>query len=50
VKAEGLKISLAAAKAKLAQLDTLIARRSTAVNLGMPTFADIAMRTTIAAT
>ncbi|GAA2341281.1 hypothetical protein [Dactylosporangium salmoneum] len=48
--AEGLKVSLAAAKAKLTQLDNLIARRSTAVNLGMPTFADIAMRTTTTTT
>ncbi len=44
--AEGLKVSLAAANAKLAQLDNLIARRTAAVDLGMPTFADIAVRTT----
>lgn len=44
--AEGLKVSLAAATAKLAQLDNLIARRSTTVSLGMPTFADITVRTT----
>jgi hypothetical protein len=43
--AEGLKVSLAAANAKLAQLDNLIARRSTAIDLGMPTVADIAIRT-----
>jgi integrase len=48
--AEGLKVSLAAANAKLAQLDNLIARRSTTVNLGMPTFSDIAIRTTTAST
>ncbi|MFI9723832.1 tyrosine-type recombinase/integrase [Streptomyces sp. NPDC052396] len=46
--AEGLKVSLAAANAKLAQLDNLIARRTAAVDLGMPTFADIAVRTTSA--
>jgi hypothetical protein len=43
--AEGLKISLAAAKAKLAQLDGLIARRSTAVHLGIPAYRDVAART-----
>ncbi|MEU6511832.1 hypothetical protein [Streptomyces sp. NPDC046942] len=42
--AEGLKTSLAAANAKLAQLDNLIARRTAAVNLGMPAFRDIAGR------
>jgi hypothetical protein len=42
--AEGLKVSLAAANAKLAQLDGLIARRNAAVNLGMPTYRDIAGR------
>ncbi|MEV7715839.1 site-specific integrase [Streptomyces sp. NPDC088184] len=46
--AEGLKVSLAAANAKLAQLDNLIAQRTAAVDLGMPTFADIAVRTTSA--
>ncbi len=44
--AEGLKVSLAAADAKLAQVDGLIARRQSAVSLGMPAFRDIAGRTT----
>ena len=44
--AEGLKVSLAAANAKLAQVDGLIARRDAAVGLGMPAFPDIAGRTT----
>ena len=43
--AEGLKVSLAAANAKLAQVDRLIARRNTAVHLGMPTYRDVAGRT-----
>ncbi|HEX3730360.1 MAG TPA: hypothetical protein VHV47_11190 [Opitutaceae bacterium] len=43
--AEGLKVSLAAAEAKLAQVDSLIARRRDAVSLGMPSFPDIAGRT-----
>ena len=43
--AEGLKVSLAAAEAKLAQADRLIARRRDAVSLGMPSFPDIAGRT-----
>ncbi len=34
---EGLQVSLAGAKDKLAQLDNLTARRSTAVHLGVPT-------------
>ena len=42
--AEGLKVSLAAAEAKLAQVDGLIARRHDAVSLGMPSFPDIAGR------
>jgi len=42
--AEGLKISLAAAAAKLAELDGLAARRAVA-DLGMPAFRDIAGRT-----
>ncbi|WP_330301648.1 MULTISPECIES: hypothetical protein [unclassified Streptomyces] len=41
--AEGLKVSLAAANAKLAQLDN---RRRTAVDLGLTTFADVAVRIT----
>jgi integrase len=43
--AEGLKVSLAAAEAKLAQVDGLVARRREAVSLGMPAFPDIAGRT-----
>jgi len=44
--AEGLKVSLAAANAKLAQADQLAARRTAAaVSLGTPTFHDIAGRT-----
>jgi integrase len=46
--AEGLKVSLAAANAKLAQLDGLTARRNAAVSLGMPAFRDIAGRATAA--
>jgi hypothetical protein len=42
--AEGLKVSLTAANSKLAQVDGLIARRGTAVSLGMPTSRDIAGR------
>jgi hypothetical protein len=41
--AEGLKVSLAGARAKLAQMDQITARRQ--VGLGMPTFPDIAART-----
>ena len=43
--AEGPKISLAAADAKLAQADGLIARRATSVHLGIPAYPDIAGRT-----
>ncbi len=43
--AEGLKVSLTAADAKLAQLDTRTARRGDAVHLGMPAYHDIAGRT-----
>ena len=42
--AEGLKVSLAAARHKLTQLDDLARRRST-IHLGMPGFPDIASRT-----
>jgi len=42
--AEGLKVSLAATEQKLAQLDNLAARRST-IHLGLPSFPDIAGRT-----
>ena len=44
--AEGLKVSLAGAEAKLAQMDHIAARRGQAVNLGVPTFTDAASRTT----
>ena len=43
--AEGLKVSLAAANNKLAQVDGLVARRREAVTLGMPSFPDVAGRT-----
>ena len=43
--AEGLKVSLAAANAKLAQANGVAARRTAAVGLGMPAFRDIAGRT-----
>jgi hypothetical protein len=36
--AEGLRVSLAAAKEKLAQTDSTIQRRGAAVELGMPGF------------
>jgi hypothetical protein len=42
--AEGLKVSLAAANNKLAQVDSLIARRRDTVSLGMPSFPDVAGR------
>jgi len=42
--AEGLKVSLAGARAKLTQMDQIAARRATAVHLGIPTFADAAGR------
>ncbi|MGH3846448.1 MAG: hypothetical protein ACRDS0_34295 [Pseudonocardiaceae bacterium] len=43
--AEGLRVSLAAAKDKLAQIDSAIQRRNTAIGLGMPGFAQISDRT-----
>jgi integrase len=46
--AEGLKVSLAAAEVKLAQADGLLARRATAVDLGIPAYRDIAAQTTSA--
>ena len=46
--AEGLKVSLAAATAKLTQMDELAARQATAVDLGMPAFAQTASRTVTA--
>jgi hypothetical protein len=47
--AEGLEVSLAAAKQKLAQLDDLAARRTT-IHLGLPGFPDVAGRTATACT
>ena len=38
---EGLKVSLAGADAKLAQMDQIIASRTKAVQLGIPSFTDI---------
>ncbi|MDV7347836.1 hypothetical protein R4255_30885 [Rhodococcus oxybenzonivorans] len=43
--AEGLKVSLAGARAKLAEMDQITARRHSAVTLGIPSFADSAGRT-----
>ena len=43
--AEGLKVSLAGARHKLAQMDQITARRATAVSLGIPAFPDAAGRT-----
>ncbi|TDD45571.1 hypothetical protein E1286_23515 [Nonomuraea terrae] len=40
--AEGLHVSLAAAEAELAHVAGLIARRDAAVDLGMPTYRDLA--------
>lgn len=45
---EGLKVSLAGADAKLAQLDQM-ARRADTTFLGMPTFSDIAGRAALPA-
>lgn len=44
--AEGLKVSLAGANAKLAQMDQITTRRDNAVHLGIPAFTDTAGRTT----
>jgi len=41
---EGLKVSLAGAEDKLAQIDATLQRRDQAVHLGMPAFPDIAGR------
>ncbi len=43
--AEGLRVSLAAAKDKLSQADITVQRRTTAIELGMPNFPKIAART-----
>jgi integrase len=45
--AEGLKVSLAGARDKLAQMNQITARRSAAVSLGMPGFAETSGRTVI---
>jgi hypothetical protein len=42
--AEGLKVSLAGARAKLAQMDQIATRRDTAAHLGIPTFTEAAGR------
>ncbi len=44
--AEGLKVSLAGARAKLAEMDQITVRRAQTVQLGVPTFTDAAGRTT----
>jgi hypothetical protein len=44
--AEGLKVSLTAADARLAEAGTIAARRNTAADLGMPAYRDIAGRLT----
>jgi hypothetical protein len=43
--AEGLKVSLAAANNKIAQVDATAARRAEAVSLGIPAYRDIAAAT-----
>jgi len=43
--AEGLKVSLAGARAKLAQMDQITATRSQTIQLGIPIFTDAAGRT-----
>ena len=43
--AEGLKVSLAGARTKLAQMDQITARRHHTTQLGIPTFTDAAGRT-----
>jgi integrase len=43
--AEGLKVSLAAASNKLAQIEITTTRRNQAISLGMPTYRDTAART-----
>jgi hypothetical protein len=47
--AEGLKVSLAGADTKLAQMDQISASRTKTVQLGIPSFTDTAGRTTDAA-
>jgi hypothetical protein len=43
---EGLQVSLAGAKGKIAQIDATIHRQASATELGMPTFTKLAGRTT----
>lgn len=43
--AEGLKVSLAGARDKLAQMDQIAVRRAQSIHLGIPTFGDAAGRT-----
>ncbi|MBZ9597168.1 site-specific integrase [Streptomyces erythrochromogenes] len=47
---EGLQISLAGAEGKLAQLDTEASQKQRSIHLGMPSFPDLATRTTNVAT
>ena len=42
---EGLRVSLSAAKEKLAQTDVTFQRRAAAVELGMPAFPNVVART-----
>jgi len=46
--AEGLRVSLAAANNKLAQIELALARRAEAVSLGMPSYRDTAASVIIA--
>jgi len=48
--AEGLKVSLAGARAKLAQMDQITARRNSTVQLGIPSFTSAAGRTVTTST
>jgi hypothetical protein len=43
---EGLQVSYSGVKDKLAQIDAALQRQTSAVTLGMPTFASLAGRTT----
>jgi hypothetical protein len=43
--AEGLRVSLVAAKEKLAQTDVTLQRRAAGIELGMPTFPNVVSRT-----
>lgn len=45
---EGLETSLVATEEKLAQLDGEVVRQTNAVDLGMPSFSQIAVRTSAA--